>query len=153
MKPNTYTQINVHAIFATANREAILATSFESRLYEYMAGLLKNKGHYPLMINGHKDHVHLFFELNPNESLSDLMRDLKSSTSKWINDNMFLPGLFQWQNGYGGFSHSKSQRKTVIEYIENQKEHHKKETFRDEYLKILKEFEIDFRDEYLFQFW
>ena len=153
MKPNVYTQINIHVIFAVENREGVIAPSFEQRLYEYMGGLLKTKGHYPLMINGHLDHVHIFFEMNPKEALSDLVRDLKSNTSKWINDNHFLPELFQWQNGYGGFSYSKSQRHTVIQYIERQKEHHRKTTFKEEYLKILQAFEIDFKDEYLFHFW
>ncbi len=152
MKPNAYTQINIHAIFAVANREGIIATSFENELYKYLGGILKKKGHYPLMINGHLDHVHLFFELNPKEALSDLIRDLKANSSKWIHNNQFLPGIFEWQSGYGGFSYSKSQRNTVIKYIERQKEHHKKETFRDEYIKILQSFEIDFKDEYLFNF-
>ncbi len=152
MKPNSYTQINIHLVFAVAKREGIIAPSVEQRLYQYVAGILKSKNHFPLIINGYLDHIHIFFELNPNQSLSDLVREIKSNTSKWINQNQFVPGKFQWQNGYGAFSFSKSQRQTVIQYIEKQKEHHRKTTFKEEYMKILQSFEIDFKNEYLFDF-
>ncbi len=152
MKPNAYTQINLHLVFVVAKREFCLLPSFDNELYEYFGGILKNNGHYPLSINGYFDHVHLFFELNPKQAISDLVRDLKANTSKWINDNRFLPGRFSWQSGYGGFSYSKSQRSNVITYIENQKQHHGKKTFRQEYLEILERFGIEFKEEYLFVF-
>lgn len=152
MKPNAYTQFNIHLVFVVSSRENVLLPFFEERLYEYFGGILKTKGHYPLSVNGYFDHVHLFFELNPKESISDLVRDLKSNSSKWINDNCFLPGTFMWQPGYGGFSYSRSQRSDVIRYIDNQHEHHKRESFRDEYFGLLKLFEIEFKEEYLFEF-
>ena len=151
MKPNTYTQFNIHLVFVVAKREPVITPFFEKRLYEYLGGLLKAKGHYPLAINGYFDHVHLFFELNPTQSISDLVRDLKTNSSRWINDNRFLPGVFRWQEGYGGFSYARSQRDKVIGYIERQKEHHRKVSFREEYVKLLERFGIDYRREFLFE--
>ena len=152
MKPNAYTQINIHLVFAVAKRENVINHVFEDRLYEYFGGTLKKNGHYPLSINGDTDHVHLFFELNPKQSVSDIVRELKANSARWINENRFLPGVFNWQSGYGGFSYSRSQRKTVINYIEGQKEHHRKATFREEYLGMLERFGIEFKNEYLFEF-
>ena len=152
MKPNAYTQFNTHLVFAVAKRENVILPFFENRLYEYLGGLLKSKKHYPLAINGYFDHVHLFFEMHPNQGMADLVRHLKASSSKWINDNRFLPGVFKWQEGYGRFSYSRSQRKDVINYIERQKVHHKRMTFMQEYIDMLDKFEIDFKKEYLFEF-
>jgi hypothetical protein len=118
-----------------------------------MAGILKNDGIYSLAIGGWKDHVHVFFELPPDKKISDIMRDLKSVSSKWINENNFVTGKFQWQEGYGAFSYSKSQRNDVIKYIMNQEEHHKTKTFKEEYLELLRKFEIEFKEEYLFEFY
>ena len=150
---NTYTQINIHLVFAVLGRENIIKSDFSSRLFEYLSGILKNHNNYPLAINGHGDHIHLFFELNPNNSLSDITRILKSNSSKWINENRFLPGKFNWQEGYGGFSYSKSQRDIVIKYVLNQEEHHKKKSFKEEYLDLLQKFEIKFDGHYLFEFY
>jgi putative transposase len=118
-----------------------------------MAGILKGDGSYPLAVNGWLDHVHVFFELHPGMCVSDQMRMLKASSSKWINDNKFLKGKFNWQEGYGAFSYSRSQRDNVIQYIMNQEEHHKKQSFREEYLGLLKNFEIQFEEKYLFEFY
>jgi putative transposase len=139
-------------VFAVAKRENVINRVFEERLYEYFGGILKDKGHYPLAINGHLNHVHLFFELNPKQSVSDIVRMLKANSSEWINENRFLPGIFAWQSGYGGFSYSRSQRKSVINYIEGQREHHRKVTFREEYLGMLENFGIEFKNEFLFEF-
>ena len=109
-----------------------------------MTGILKKDGSYPLAVNGWTDHVHAFFELQPKTAISDQMRMLKATSSKWINDNSFLKGRFQWQEGFGAFSYSKSQRDTIIRYIADQERHHKKISFKEEYLDLLKAFDIAF---------
>ncbi len=106
-----------------------------------------------MAVNGYKDHVHIFFEYNPSFSVSDLIRDIKSGSSKWINDQKIIVGKFSWQEGYGGFSYSKSQRNSVINYIMNQEQHHKNKTFKEEYLQLLKDFDIEFQNEYVFEFY
>ena len=108
---------------------------------------------FPLSIGGWRDHVHVFFELPPSFRVSDVMRDLKAVSSKWINDNRFVKGKFQWQEGYGAFSYSRSQRNEVIQYIMNQEKHHQLKTFKEEYLDMLMKFEIEFKDEYVFDFY
>jgi REP element-mobilizing transposase RayT len=150
---NTYSQINIHCIFSVKGRGSFIAKQFQDRLHEYMSGTLRNIDAYPLAVGGWKDHIHVFFELNPDTKISDLMRTLKSNSSKWINDEKLLPGKFQWQEGYGAFSYSRSQRDRVIKYIKTQEEHHKGKTFKEEYLGLLKKFEIEFKDEYVFEFY
>ena len=150
---NTYSQINIHCVFAVKGRENLISKEFRDELYRYMSGILKNDNAYPLSVGGWKDHVHVFFELHPDSKISDLMRMLKASSSKWINDNKFVKGKFQWQEGYGAFSYSRSQRNNVINYIMNQEDHHKKQTFREEYLELLTKFEIEFKNEYVFEFY
>lgn len=150
---NTYSQINIHCVFAVKGRENIITKNLRDDLHKYMHGILKNDGIYPLAIGGWKDHVHVFFELPPSMKISDIMRDVKAVTSKWINDNKLVKGKFQWQEGYGAFSNSRSQRNDVIQYIINQEEHHRIKTFREEYLDMLRKFEIEFKDEYVFEFY
>ncbi|MGI6047754.1 MAG: IS200/IS605 family transposase [Petrimonas sp.] len=150
---NTYTQLNIQIVFSVKGRDNFLLQSFRPQLFEYISGILRGLEQYPLCVGGYKDHVHAFFELNPKTSLSEIAGKVKSGSSKWINDNRFLPGKFQWQTGYGGFSYSKSQRDRVIQYILNQEQHHKQKTFREEYLDLLKKFEIEFKNEYVFEFY
>lgn len=150
---NTYSQINIHCVFAVKGRENLISEKLGDYLHRYMSGILKNDNAYPLAVGGWKDHVHVFFELHPDSKISDLMRMLKASSSKWINDNKFVLGKFRWQEGYGAFSYSRSQRNMVIKYIMNQEEHHKKQTFKEEYLALLRKFEIEFKDEYVFEFY
>ena len=149
---NTYTQLNVQAVFSVKGRGNFLTTHFRDRLFEYISGILKGIGQYPLAVNGYSDHVHVFFELNPATSIADVMEKVKANSSKWINDNHFVPGKFEWQRGYGAFTYSKSQRENVIHYILNQEKHHHRESFRDEYLELLQKFDIDYDDRYLFEF-
>ena len=150
---NTYSQINIQCVFAVKGRDNLIAKDFRDNLHKYMSGILRNDNAYPLAVGGWTDHVHVFFELHPNSKISDLMRMLKATSSKWINDNKLLKGKFQWQEGYGAFSYSRSQRNDVINYIMNQEEHHKNKAFKEEYLDLLKKFEIEFKDEYLFEFY
>ena len=150
---NTYSQLNIHCVFSVKGRENFISRAFRDDLHRYMAGILKRDGCYPLAVNGWQDHVHTFFELPVTTAVSDQMRMLKASSSKWINDNRFIKGKFLWQDGYGAFSYSKSQRNTVIKYIINQEAHHRTVTFREEYLALLQRFGISFKNEYLFEFY
>ncbi len=150
---NTYSQINIQCVFAVKGRENILNKNFREELFKYMSGILKNNNAFPLAIGGWTDHVHVFFELPPNLNISDLMRDLKANSSKWINESKFLKGKFNSQEGFGAFSYSRSQRHQVINYIINQEKHHSNKTFREEYLELLKNFEIEFKQEYVFEFY
>lgn len=150
---NTYSQINIHCVFAVKGRENTIANDFRDELHKYISGILRNDNLYPISVGGWKDHVHVFFELNPNSKVSDIMRMIKSISSKWINDNKLVKGKFQWQEGYGAFSYSRSQRNAVVNYIMKQEVHHKTKTFREEYLELLGKFEIEFEDEYVFEFY
>ncbi len=150
---NTYTQINIHAIFSVKGRENIITRNYRDRLHQYIAGIINNTKNYSLAVNGYKDHIHIFFELNPVNSLSDVMRDIKANSSKWINDNRFVLGHFSWQEGYGAFSYSRSQRNDVIKYIMEQEKHHAGKSFREEYLALLQKFKIPFEDNYVFEFY
>jgi len=150
---NTYTQFNVHVVFAVKGRENVIHEKLMDQIYKYMHGILVNLKQYPLAIGGHKNHVHLFFEYHPDTMVSNVVAITKANTSKWINDNKMIKGHFEWQKGYGGFSYSRSQRNKVIQYIMKQKEHHKRKTFREEYMDLLNKFEIPFDDRYLFEFY
>jgi putative transposase len=148
---NTYTQIHIQTVFAVRHRAALIQKEWKDDLFKYMTGIIQKNGHKLLAINGMPDHVHIFFGMRPAQSLSDLMQDVKRSSSKWINDQKFLTSRFEWQQGYGAFSYSKSEINKVIAYIHNQEIHHMKETFKDEYERLLKEFEIDYDDRFLFK--
>ena len=150
---NTYTQLNMHVVFAVKGRENILPAKLRPELFKYISGILTNTNQYSLAVNGYKDHVHMFFEMSPDKSLSEIVRIVKSNSSKWINENKLISGKFSWQEGYGGFTYSRSQRDEVIKYIISKEEHHSQKTFREEYLSILKTFEIDFNESYIFEFY
>ena len=146
---NTYTQIHIHAVFAVQNRLSLIQEQWQDELHKYITGIINNNGHKMLQIGGMPDHVHVLLGMRPTQSLSDLMKDIKGSSSLWINKKEFVKGKFSWQEGYGAFSYGKSQVEDVIRYIENQKAHHKKRTFMDEYLEFLKLFEIEFDERYV----
>jgi putative transposase len=152
---NVYSQINVQAVFAVQGRQNLLSKPVREELFPYISGILRNHKIFPLAVNGWKDHVHIFFEMKPDISLSKTMELVKANSSKWINEKRFYPGKFSWQRGYGGFSYSRSQRDGVINYIIRQEEHHQKQvnTFRVEYMKMLKDFEIAYDEEYLLEFY
>lgn len=147
---NTYTQIHVQFVFAVKYRNGLIHASFKEELYQYISGIIKANNHKLLAINGMPDHLHIFIGMRPTQSISDLLQDIKGSSSKWINEKKFLKVKFEWQEGYGAFSYSKSHVDNVISYIQNQESHHKKESFRDEYLKFLKVFEIEYDERYIF---
>lgn len=148
---NTYTQIHIQSVFSVQNRECIILKSWKDELFKYITGIVQNNNHRLLAINGMPDHVHLLFGLRPAQSLSDLMQDIKGSSSKWINEKRFVRGKFSWQEGYGAFSYSKAELPNVLSYIDNQQIHHRKKTFTEEYLEMLKEFEIEYDERYVFK--
>jgi putative transposase len=150
---NTYTQLNVQAVFAVKGRENFLLSSYRNEVFKYIYGIIKDIHQYPLAVNGTQNHVHIFFELNPASSVSDVLEKVKASSSKWINNMRFVPGKFEWQRGYGGFTYSRSQRNDVIQYIINQEKHHKRKTFKEEYLEMLARFEVEYDERYIFEFY
>ena len=149
--PNTYTQIYLQFVFAVKYRAGVIKPSWKNNLYQYITGIVQNNGHKMLVINGMPDHLHIFIGMMPNQSISDLLKDIKRSSSIWINENKFVKGKFEWQEGYGAFSYAKSQIKNVITYIENQEEHHKSESFKKEYIQFLQKFEIAYDEKYIFK--
>jgi len=150
---NTYTQISIHAIFAVKNRENFITKDWRYDLHSYISGTISNIGSKPLAVGGWKDHVHLFFGLNPTIAISEFIKVIKSNSSKWINEQGFLKGRFQWQESYAAFSYSKSQRNSVIRYIMNQEQHHATKTFKEEYIETLKKFDVEYDDRYLIEFY
>jgi len=147
---NTYSQIHLQFVFAVKHRHSLIHTKWKEELHQYITGIILNQGHKLLAINGMPDHIHIFIGMRPNQSVSDLLQEIKRSSSLWINQKGFVNGKFEWQEGYGAFSYSKSHVDQVIKYIENQEDHHKKITFREEYTDFLQKFEIDYDERYIF---
>ena len=147
--PNTYTANYIHLIFVVRHRRSLIHPSWEKELYKYISGIITNRGNKLFAIGGMPDHIHIFFDLNPVCSLSDIARDLKSSSSKWINKRHFNHSKFQWQNGFASFSYAKSQLPVVARYIERQKEHHLGKSFNVEYKQFLEKFELDYNEKYI----
>lgn len=147
---STFSQIYIQIVFAVKNRDALIDVSWEERLYQYITGIVQKKEQKMLAINGVSDHIHFFIGMKPSCCLSDLVREVKKSSNEMINENRLSKFKFHWQEGYGAFSYSHSQIDNVVKYIMNQKEHHKKQTFRDEYIDFLKKFEIQYEEKYLF---
>ena len=148
---NTYTQLYIHYIFAVQNRICIINESWQVDLYKYIAGIINQQGHKLYCINGMPDHVHILISMNPKQAPSDIMYHVKRSSSLWINQNRLTSGQFSWQEGFGGFTVGKSQLSDKIKYIENQKEHHKTTSFKDEYLQFLKEYDVEYDERYIFK--
>jgi len=149
---NVFYQISMQLVFAVKNRNALIRPDFSDQLHKYIGGILVNQKHKPLAINSMPDHIHIFFGMNPNSLIPDLVRDIKSDTSLFINQNKLSKFRFQWQEGYGVFSYSLSHRSQVITYIDSQQKHHRKITFKEEYLDFLKKFEVEYNEQYLFDF-
>ena len=149
--PNTYTQLYIHYVFAVQNRISLINEKWQSMLFKYMCEITEQQGHKLYTINGMPDHVHALISLNPKQSPSDFMYHIKRSSSLWINENKLVRGKFSWQEGFGAFSYGKTQIPVIAAYIENQKQHHQKQTFQEEYLKFLKLFEIEFDEKYIFK--
>ena len=148
---DVFSQIYMHIVFAVQNRNSLIGGEWESELYKYITGIVQNKGQKILAINGTSDHIHILIGMKPSCCLSDLIREIKKSSNEFIKDKRFTKFRFQWQEGYGVFSYNHSNLGNVIEYINKQKEHHKKKTFKEEYEEILHKFEIEYKQEYLFK--
>jgi putative transposase len=147
---NTYTQIHLQFVFAVKYRHGLINPEWKNELYGYITGIVQKNNHKMLAINGMPDHIHIFIGMRPTQSISDLLQDIKAYSSKWINDQQLVPKKFEWQEGYGAFSYSKSHISRVITYIENQEKHHQKKKFRDEYIEFLEKFEIAYDEKYIF---
>lgn len=148
---STFSQIYIQLIFAVSGRNSMISTTWETELFKYISGIITNKNQKLLAINGMPDHIHILIGMKPSCCLSDLVREVKKSSNEWVNAQRFSRSKFKWQDGYGAFSYSHSNFGNVIRYIENQKVHHKKKSFKEEYLEFLEKFQIEFKDEYLFE--
>ena len=148
---NTYTQIYIQCVFAVKFRKALIQPFWKDYLLKYITGIVQNHNHKLLSINSMPDHLHMFFGFQPNQSLSDLMNLVKGESSEWINKKKFTESKFRWQTGYGAFSYSRSQIKSVCTYIEKQEERHRIKTFLEEYTDLLKKFEVEYDEKYIFQ--
>jgi REP element-mobilizing transposase RayT len=149
--PNTYTQIYVQIVFAVKGRQNLIPTQHREELHKFITGIVQNRQQKLLSIFCMPNHTHVLIGLQPSIAISDLVRDIKAGSSKFINDSGWLKSKFNWQEGFGAFSYSKSQIDTVVRYILNQEAHHKRQTFKDEYLDFLKKFEVDYDERYLFE--
>ena len=146
----TFSQIYIQVVFAVQGRQNLLRKEWRQEVFKYMAGIIKNKGQKPIIVNGVEDHVHVFLGLKPAMALSDLVRDIKNNSSNFINEHSWIMGKFNWQEGYGAFSYIHSQVEAIYNYIQHQEQHHSRQTFKDEYLDLLKRFEIKHDPRYLF---
>lgn len=148
--PGTFSQMYIQVVFAVKGRNSLINPSWEERLYKYITGIVQNNDQKMLAINGMPHHIHFLIGMRPSICLSDLVREVKKSSNEFIKENKFCPFQFNWQEGYGAFSYGHSQLDSVIQYINNQKEHHQKLTFKDEYISFLKKFNIEHDEKYLF---
>lgn len=149
----TFSQLYIQYVFAVKGRENLIRPAFESEIYKYIAGIVSGKGQKSLAVNGMPDHIHVLVGLKPVMRISDLVRDIKNNSSKFINERGWLKQKFNWQEGYGAFSYSESNYGKVIDYIKDQKRHHQARSFRQEYLLLLKKFNISFEEKYFFEFY
>lgn len=148
---NTYTQIYIHSVFVVKGRQSLIRKEWKNELHKYITGIIQNRGHKLLAINSMPDHMHILIGLKPEQSISDLTRDVKAISSKFINEKKFVPGKFSWQEGFGAFSHSRSQMDKVVRYILDQEKHHAKKNFLEEYKTLLEKFGVEYDVKYLFQ--
>jgi REP element-mobilizing transposase RayT len=148
---NTYTQLHIQFVFAVKYRAALIQKAWKEELHKYITGIIQDNDHKMLQINSMPDHIHIFIGMRPTQSIAALVQNVKTESCKWVKDKKFCTSSFAWQEGYGAFSYSKSHVQDVIRYIQNQEIHHQKESFLDEYRKILKAFEIEYDEQYVFK--
>lgn len=148
---NTYTQIYIHIVFAVEGRQSLIAPERNDELQKYITGIVSGQKHKLIAINNMPDHLHLLVSLRPDAALSDLVRDIKANSSRFIREKNWVPGRFAWQEGFGAFSYSRSQLGAVVRYIENQQKHHAKKSFRDEYTELLERFGVAYDQRYIFK--
>lgn len=148
---NTFSQIYIQIVFAVHGRQNLIPAQNREELHKYITGIITKRDQKLLSIFCMPDHAHLLVGLKPSISVSDLTRDIKAHSTQFINESGWLRSKFNWQEGFGAFSYSRSQISNVIGYIQNQEEHHRRKTFKEEYLDFLKKFEIDYDERYLFE--
>ena len=148
---NTYHQIYLQAVFAVKYRAAVLDKEWRSTVQEVIGNLINETGCKTIIVNGVEDHMHCFLGLKPAVSVSDLMKTVKAKSSKYINDHSLTANRFEWQIGYGVFSYRQRDVDQIYKYVQNQEAHHAKQSFHEEYLELLKEFEIGYDEQYIFQ--
>lgn len=149
--PNSYTQIHIQFVFAVKYRNALIGSDWKENLHQYITGIFQQNNHKMLQINSMPDHIHIFIGMRPHQSISSLIQNVKTESSKWIKMQNVCSHNFAWQEGYGAFSYAKSQVPNVIKYIQNQQKHHQKESFLDEYRKFLRLFDIEWDEQYIFK--
>jgi REP element-mobilizing transposase RayT len=149
---STFSQIYIQVVFAVELRQALITRVFKEDLQKYITGIIRKQGQKLIQINCMPDHAHLLIGLKPSKALSDLVRDVKSDSSEFINGKRLIKGKFNWQEGYGAFSYSHSHLDSVIAYIRNQEKHHGRRSFKREYLSMLKKFDVAYEPRYLFEF-
>ncbi len=149
--PNTYTQIHIQFVFAVKYRAALISKDWKERLHQYITGMFQANDHKMLQINSMPDHIHIFIGMRPHQSISALIQNVKTESSKWINSENLCASKFRWQDGYGAFSYAKDGIDNVIHYIQNQEQHHKQTTFLEEYRKLLEDAGINYDERYLFK--
>jgi REP element-mobilizing transposase RayT len=150
--PNTYTQCYFHLVFAVKNRDALIKKEWKNEMEKYITGIVQNYSHKMLAIGSMPDHIHILIGYNVNQLIPDLVEEIKTSTNAWIKEKRLSRFKFDWQKGYGAFTHSRSEIDNVVKYILSQKEHHKKRSFKEEYLEMLEKNDVIFSNEYLFEF-
>ena len=149
---NTFSQIYIQTVFAVSGRLSLITQDFKEELHKYITGIVRKKDQKLISINGMSDHIHILIGLRPAMALAELVRDIKSDSSEWVNRKKLARGKFGWQEGYGAFSYGHSQLDTIIRYIQNQEKHHQRRSFKNEYLTLLRKFEIEFKEKYVFEF-
>ena len=153
MKPGTFTQLFVHLVIAVKHREYLLNQDVRPEIFKYIGGIVKQRKHKLYIVNGYQDQVHILLGLNSDDKISDLVGSIKKNSAEYIKEKQLIKGKFQWQEGYGAFTYSKSQIEKVYKYIAQQEEHHRKKTFKEEYVNFLKKYGIQFDEKYLFEFY
>src|SRR5256885_16932845 len=149
---NTYSQIYIQTVFAVETRQSLITPDFKEQLCKYITGIVSNRGQKLIAINGVPDHLHILIGLKPAMALADLVREIKADSTNFINEQKLVRGRFNWQEGYGAFSYGHSQLDRIIRYIQNQEKHHERRSFKDEYLALLRKFDIGFEEKYVFKF-
>ena len=149
---NTFSQIYIQTVFAVSGRESLIKPAFKEEVYKYMTGIIRNQKQRLVAINGMSDHVHILIGLRPAMALADLIQQIKVDSTHFINKRKLLHGRFNWQEGYGAFSYGHSQLDTIIRYIQNQEKHHVRQSFKSEYMSLLRKFDIGFEEKYVFEF-
>jgi REP element-mobilizing transposase RayT len=145
----SYKQIYYQIVFGTKERKPAITEAHCEELYKYIWGIIKNKNCHLYRINGVEDHIHIFSDLHPSIALADYIKDIKIASSIWMKDSRLFPGFKGWQEGYGAFTYSNKEKDILINYVKNQKIHHKKENFHNEFKRLLEEHGIDFDERYL----